>query len=78
MIEETTEDQIIKDMVGREVDTAFERPLETSNEMILHVNEISTKSKLKKISFNLAKGEILGFFGLVGAGRTELAKAIYG
>ncbi len=78
MIDETTEEQIVKDMVGREVDTAFERPIEISNEMILHVNEISTKSKLKKISFNLAKGEILGFFGLVGAGRTELAKAIYG
>ena len=42
------------------------------------VDNLSTKSKLTNISFKLHKGEILGFFGLMGAGRTELAKAIFG
>ena len=44
----------------------------------MSVNNLSTKKKLSNISFKLHKGEILGFFGLMGAGRTELAKAMFG
>ena len=44
----------------------------------MNVDNLSTKSKLTNISFKLHKGEILDFFGLMGAGRTELAKAIFG
>ena len=65
-------------MVGRKVEQKFDRPIKSFDKVLMNIKNISTKSKLKDISFNLYKGEILGFFGLMGAGRTELAKAIYG
>ena len=77
-IKDTSEEILIQDMVGRKVEQKFDRPIKSFDKVLMNINNISTKSKLKDISFNLYKGEILGFFGLMGAGRTELAKAIYG
>ena len=77
-INETSEQILIQDMVGRKVDQKFERPIKSFSEVQMSVDNLSTKSKLTNISFKLHKGEILGFFGLMGAGRTELAKAIFG
>ena len=77
-IKETSEQILIQDMVGRNVDQKFERPIKSFSEVQMNVDNLSTKSKLTNISFKLHKGEILGFFGLMGAGRTELAKAIFG
>ena len=77
-INETSEQILIQDMVGRKVDQKFERPIKSFSEVQMNVDNLSTKSKLTNISFKLHKGEILGFFGLMGAGRTELAKAIFG
>ena len=77
-IKDTSEEILIQDMVGRKVEQKFDRPVKSFDKVLMNINNISTKSKLKDISFNLYKGEILGFFGLMGAGRTELAKAIYG
>jgi ribose transport system ATP-binding protein len=77
-ISDTSEEILITDMVGRKVEAAFERPKSIDKNIVMRVKNISTKSKLKNISFDLSKGEILGFFGLMGAGRTELAKAIFG
>ena len=45
---------------------------------MLSVEDLSTDAKLKNVSFEARAGEVLGFFGLMGAGRTELAKAIVG
>ncbi|MFJ7950607.1 sugar ABC transporter ATP-binding protein [Lysinibacillus sp. NPDC096418] len=70
---------VIKLMVGREV-YIESKPQTDSNteEKILEVRNISTKSHLKNVSFELHKGEILGFSGLMGAGRTEIARVIFG
>lgn len=79
LISETNEEQIIKDMVGRTVNATFERPKNISNsKTVMKVKNISSKNKINKVSFDLHEGEILGFFGLMGAGRTELAKAVFG
>ena len=74
----TSEEILINDMVGRKVEASFKRPELKKHNKVMSVKNISTKTKLKNISFDLYKGEILGFFGLMGAGRTELAKAIFG
>ena len=71
--------QMIKDMVGRSIDQEFpKRTICTGKEEILRVEHLSTKEKLKDVSFSLKKGEILGLAGLVGSGRTEIARAIFG
>ena len=77
-ITDTSEEILINDMVGRKVEAFFKRPELKNHNKVMSVKNISTKTKLKKISFDLFQGEILGFFGLMGAGRTELAKAIFG
>jgi len=72
-------DNIIKMMVGREVyETSSNKSSENENEIILEVKNLTREGVFKDISFNLKKGEILGMSGLVGAGRTEVARAIFG
>ena len=78
--ENLTSDEIIKMLVGREIE---EKCKEYVNEkefkkVSLEVKELGSKNKFKNISFKLHKGEILGICGLMGAGRTELARAICG
>jgi ribose transport system ATP-binding protein len=72
-------DEIIAMMVGRHI-YQTSRPLEeqVTKEVVLEINGLSRGSVLKNVSFHLKKGEILGFSGLLGAGRTELARAIFG
>lgn len=76
---ETTEDRVISKMVGRPLEKTFaelER-IPPQEEEILRVNGLSG-GDYTEISFTLKKGEILGFFGLVGAGRTELMRGVFG
>ncbi|OOF39317.1 sugar ABC transporter ATP-binding protein [Rodentibacter rarus] len=75
--QETSTEEIVKLMVGRDIDFSKYQRENRFHEEKLRVENISNK-KLKQISFQLNKGEILGFAGLVGAGRTELLRAIYG
>ena len=77
-IAETSIDEIIHLMVGRKLH--HDSPVEVSGTgpELLRVDNLSTKTKLKAISFSLQEGEILGISGLVGAGRTEIARAIFG
>lgn len=71
-------DTIIQLMVGRKLDEKFPKePTIILNE-ILEVKNLTQKNRLKNISFSLRRGEILGLAGLMGAGRTELARAIFG
>ncbi|WP_088102823.1 sugar ABC transporter ATP-binding protein [Halalkalibacter urbisdiaboli] len=71
-------DQIITMMVGREIYDNTKPIVNTcTNEVVLKVKNLNS-SVLKNINFELKKGEILGFAGLMGAGRTEVARAIFG
>ncbi|ASY56051.1 sugar ABC transporter ATP-binding protein [Sinorhizobium sp. CCBAU 05631] len=77
--EETPISKIISMMVGRELkDETVVIPDLSAAETALEVRGIRRGKELKDISFDLKKGEILGFAGLMGAGRTELARAIFG
>jgi len=76
---EATTDQIISMMVGRTIYEATpELPEEPTDEVVLEVKDLNQGSMLQDINFQLKKGEILGFAGLMGAGRTEVARAIFG
>ena len=72
-------DEIISMMVGRTIyDTRHVNDDNVSHEVVLEVKNLKRGKVLKDVSFNLKKGEILGFAGLMGAGRTETARAIFG
>ncbi len=77
---DSTKEDIISMMVGR---TIYEAPKEKSNVLedaptVLRVENLCAGKNVKNVSFELRKGEILGFSGLMGSGRTETARAIFG
>ncbi len=75
----TTTEEIISMMVGRTIFEATpELPEIPSEEIVLEVKNLNRGKVLQDINFQLMKGEILGFAGLMGAGRTEVARAIFG
>jgi len=79
LTKEATIDQIINMMVGRTIfETSPEVPEKPSSNLVLEVKHLNRGNVIKDVSFNLKQGEILGFSGLVGAGRTEVARAIFG
>ncbi|MCW5222163.1 sugar ABC transporter ATP-binding protein [Verminephrobacter aporrectodeae subsp. tuberculatae] len=78
-IAEHSHQTLIQDMIGRQIDTLFSRQRPAARSTVaLSVQGLSTAHKLRNVSFEAHAGEVLGFFGLMGAGRTELAKAIVG
>src|SRR5512136_1738566 len=77
--QDATIDQIIVMMVGRTIfDATPEVPEHPSDEVVLEVKNLNRGNVIKDVNFQLKKGEILGFSGLVGAGRTEVARAVFG
>jgi len=76
-VENMTRNEMIADMIGREIENEYPERPRCSGETLMEVKNIKTR-KLKDVSFELKKGEILGLVGLVGAGRTEIVRAIYG
>ena len=78
MIEDTTKNDIIEMIIGRHV--SFERKTEIAETMapVLQVEHLSSGNVLRDISFTLHRGEILGIWGLMGSGRTEMVRAILG
>ncbi|RBP61351.1 monosaccharide ABC transporter ATP-binding protein (CUT2 family) [Alkalibaculum bacchi] len=80
-MKETTEDELIRNMVGRDV-AMFGQRIKPSrvekDNIVLKVENLSGSSGFNNINFELRKGEILGFFGLVGAMRTEVMRVIFG
>ena len=72
--------EMIKLMVGRELKDIFEDEVKEikSNEVLLEVENLKNSEFFNDINFNIKKGEIVGFSGLIGAGRTELALTLFG
>ena len=76
---DATIDQIIRMMVGRTIyEAAPEIPEVADPNVVLEVQGLSRGRTVRNVSFSLRRGEILGFAGLVGAGRTEVARAVFG
>jgi ribose transport system ATP-binding protein len=76
---DVTLDKIISMMVGRTIyESKPELPEKPSQDVVLEARNLNRGAVLKDVSFQLKRGEILGFAGLVGAGRTEVARAIFG
>lgn len=78
LIGEISREELIKMMIGRELKQQYpERSVEPGEEL-LKVEGFSDGKRVKKVSFTLRKGEVLGFAGLVGAGRTETMRMVFG
>ena len=77
IVSETNRKTLIADMVGRQMGEAFPERGKGSREVIMEIRHLSNR-RIHDVSLKLHRGEILGVGGLVGAGRTELLRAIYG
>jgi rhamnose transport system ATP-binding protein len=77
-VAETEVDEIVRMMVGRSLDQMFPKSKVQLGDTILKVEGLSRTGIFKDVSFDLHCGEILGFFGLVGAGRSEVMQAVFG
>jgi rhamnose transport system ATP-binding protein len=73
-----TVDEIIRSMVGRDLDLLFPKTQVAVGEVVLQVEQLSREGVLHDISFSVRRGEIVALAGLVGAGRSEVARAIFG
>jgi len=77
-ISEANEDEIINMMIGRSISTMYPERTPNLGKTFLKVNSLAQLGAFKDVSFDVHEGEIVGFFGLVGAGRTEVARTIFG
>jgi ABC-type sugar transport system ATPase subunit len=75
---ETDKPTLVKMMVGRPIEEIFPDRAPVLHSEALGVRGLSRERSFKDITFSVAKGEILGFYGLVGSGRTEMARCIFG
>ena len=77
-VEELTIDDIIRSMVGRDLDTLFPKTETTPGDVVLEVQDLNSDGVFHDISFTVRAGEIVALAGLVGAGRSEVARAVFG
>jgi ribose transport system ATP-binding protein len=75
---ETTPDELVKLMVGRAVERAYSREFAAPGEVVLEVRGLASAQGISGIDLTVREGEIVGLSGLVGSGRTEVARAIFG
>ena len=76
--EEFTQDELIANMIGRPLQNLYLKEPAEITDVMLEVNNLTRKGVFEDISFSVRKGEVVGFFGLVGAGRSEIMRAIFG
>lgn len=75
---ETTNDEVVRKMVGRDLEDYYPPKMAEIKESIFEVKGLTQKGKFENVSFEIKSGEIVGFSGLMGAGRTEMMRAIFG
>ncbi|GAE31080.1 sugar ABC transporter ATP-binding protein [Halalkalibacter hemicellulosilyticus] len=75
---DVTQNEVIEKMLGKKLEDQYPGRFEVSGERILEVRGLSDKQKVHDVHFHVHAGEILGIAGLVGAGKTELCKALFG
>jgi rhamnose transport system ATP-binding protein len=78
MLAATGRDELIHLMVGRPVEQLFPKQQVPPGEVLLRVEQLGRDGEFEDVSFTLRRGEILGIYGLVGAGRSELAQVLFG
>lgn len=78
VVRETNENELVKMMVGREITDVYPKKTNVPGEVVLEVKGLSRAGKVKDVSFSARKGEVFGIAGLVGAGRSELVRLIFG
>ena len=74
----TSQSELIRLMVGRALEDIYPRRTPQPGEELLQVRRLKKEGRFQEISFRLARGEILGIFGLVGSGRSDLARCLFG
>ena len=77
-IAKTDLQKVIKEMVGRELTELFPKTEHKIGEVVLEVSDLTNPAYFRKVSFNVRKGEIVALAGLVGSGRSEIARSIFG
>lgn len=75
---EATEESIVREMVGRDPSDFFSRGEHPEGEVMLRVDSLDVAGKFADVTFEVRRGEVFGLAGLVGAGRTEVALALFG
>lgn len=76
--ENATQDKIVSQMIGREISNYFNKQPAVLGDVVLEAKGLTRNGYFENISFSVRQGEVLGFFGLVGAGRSEVMKALFG
>jgi rhamnose transport system ATP-binding protein len=75
---EVTSEQVIRDMVGREIEDFFAKSETERGELLMSVRNLSKEAVFSDINFDVYRGEVLGFAGLIGSRRTDVALALFG
>jgi rhamnose transport system ATP-binding protein len=78
LIADVSHDDLVKMMVGRALNSLFPKQEVQPGQLVLEVENLAVEGEFRDISFTLRAGEILGIYGLIGAGRTEIACALFG
>jgi ABC-type sugar transport system ATPase subunit len=77
-ISDITREEIVSHMIGRSLKTMYDKQESSLGDVVLKVEGLTKKDVFENISFEVRAGEIVGFFGLIGAGRSEIMRAVFG